>query len=123
MCFGVVIAKRNDNNCYKEEITNLLNDNIKRVEEYYLNKKLLSINPIVNLGKSIKTRRWIWRQGKVRKITSKTRNIFVPIDGFTKSKLESVIRARDELANLFKEFFDCEVIVGFIDKGNKEMNF
>ena len=79
MCFGVVIAKRNDNNCYKEEITNLLNDNIKRVEEYYLNKMLPSINPIVDLGNSMKTRRWIWRQG--------------------------------------------EVIVGFIDKENKEMNF
>lgn len=106
VCFGVVIVKRNDN--------------IKRVEEYYLNKKLLSINPIVNLGNSIETRRWIWRQGKVRKITSKTRNIFVPIDGFTKSKLESVIRARDELANLFKKNFDCEVIVGFIDKEIKK---
>ena len=60
--FGVVIAKRNDNNCYKEEITNLLNDNIKRVEEYYLNKKLPSINHIVDLGNSIKIRKWIYKK-------------------------------------------------------------
>ena len=60
--FGVVIAKGIDNNCYKEEMTNLLNDNIKRVEEYYLNKKLPSINPIVDLGNSIKTRRWIYKK-------------------------------------------------------------
>lgn len=218
VCFGVVVAKGIDNSGNIEEINNLLNDNIKRVEEYYVNKKvkeseeirpyreafrelninpnkymssieamtsrvvknkkLPSINPIVDLGNavslkylvplgahdiddkhddicvrfskeddvsipfgstdeesidkdeivyaignSVKTRRWIWRQGEVGKITSKTRNIFVPIDGFRHSNFESVIKARDELANLFKEIFNCDVIVGLVDKDNKEINF
>ena len=40
VCFGVVVAKGIDNSGDIEEINNLLNDNIKRVEEYYVNKKV-----------------------------------------------------------------------------------
>ena len=40
VCFGVVVAKGIDNSGNIEEINNLLNDNIKRVEEYYVNKKV-----------------------------------------------------------------------------------
>ncbi|WP_052233106.1 hypothetical protein [Terrisporobacter othiniensis] len=71
----------------------------------------------------MKTRRWIWRQVEVGKIISKTRNIFVPIDGFRHSNFESVVKAMDELANLFTEIFNCDVIVGIVDKDNKEINF
>ena len=40
VCFGVVVAKGIDNSWNIEQINNLLNDNIKRVEEYYVNKKV-----------------------------------------------------------------------------------
>ena len=40
VCFGVVVEKGIDNSWNIEQINNLLNDNIKRVEEYYVNKKV-----------------------------------------------------------------------------------
>lgn len=44
----------------------------------------------------MKTRRWIWRQGEVGKITNKTKNIFIPIDGFKSKNYDKIIKARDE---------------------------
>lgn len=75
------------------------------------------------VGNSVKTRRWIWRQGEVGKITKATKNIFIPIDGFKNSNLQRVIDARDELGKLLKEIFNCDVIIGFVDKNNREMDF
>ena len=33
----------------------------------------------------VKTRRWTWRQGENSKITEKSTNLFIPIDGFTEN--------------------------------------
>lgn len=71
----------------------------------------------------MKTRRWIWRQGEVGKITNKTKNIFIPIDGFKSKNYDKIIKARDEIATLHKEIFNCEVITGYVDKNQKEMEF
>lgn len=71
-------------------------------------------------GDSIRTRRWIWRQSEHGKITNESKNIFFPIDGFTDKNYDEVISARDELAALLKELFDCEVSVGFVDKHNNK---
>lgn len=76
---------------------------------------------IYSVGNKVSTRRWIWRQCEEGKITENSANIFFPIDGFKNSNYESVISARDELAALLKETFDCEVEVGFIDKDNREI--
>lgn len=78
---------------------------------------------IYAIGNSVKTRRWIWRQGEIGKITNNTKNIFIPIDGFKTKNIDKVISARDEIASLLKEIFDCEVEVGLVDKNNKEMEF
>lgn len=76
---------------------------------------------IYSVGDTVKTRRWIWRQGEVGKVTKDTKNVFFPIDGFKDCNLEKVIGARDELAYLIENIFGCEVAVGFIDKDNPEM--
>lgn len=76
---------------------------------------------IYSVGDIVKTRRWIWRQGEIGKVTEKTTNIFFPIDGFKDTNLEKVLGARDELASLLKDIFNCDISVGFIDKDNREM--
>lgn len=43
-----------------------------------------------------------------------------PIDGFKDKNYESIISARDELAKLLKDNFDCEVDVGFVDAENPQ---
>lgn len=76
---------------------------------------------IYAVGDTVKTRRWIWRQSENGKITEESKNIFFPIDGFIDKNYDSVMKARDELADLVKTIFDCEVKVGFIDKNNREI--
>lgn len=72
------------------------------------------------VGDKVRTRRWIWRQSEEGKIVPSTKNIFFPIDGFKNSNYDNLMKAREELANLLKEIFDCEIKLGFIDKDNRE---
>jgi len=84
------------------------------------------INELLYVSENeIRTRRWIWRQSEVGKITEDTSTVFFPIDGFSDVNKQEVLDARDELANKLKAIFDCEIITGFIDKDNPsiEINF
>ena len=72
------------------------------------------------VGDKVRTRRWIWRQSEEGKIVESTKNIFFPIDGFKNSNYDNLMAAREELASLLKEIFDCEIKIGFIDKDNRE---
>jgi len=66
-------------------------------------------------GNTIRTRKWIWRQMPVGKISEKTTNIVFPIDGFS-TNLETLFEARDFLAGSLKTFFNCKTRVGVIYK-------
>jgi DNA/RNA-binding domain of Phe-tRNA-synthetase-like protein len=66
-------------------------------------------------GNTIRTRKWIWRQMPVGKISEKTTNIVFPIDGFS-TNLETLFEARDFLAESLKTFFGCKTRVGVIYK-------
>ena len=77
---------------------------------------------IYAVGNRVKTRRWIWRQSEVGKITEESKNIFFPIDGFSDKNIESVMCSRDELSELLSKYFGCAVTVGFVDKDNPEFS-
>ena len=66
-------------------------------------------------GNSIRTRRWIWRQMPAGRINQSAKNLVFPVDGFTSNK-ETILAARDDLASLLKQHFNCNVRVGYIDK-------
>jgi DNA/RNA-binding domain of Phe-tRNA-synthetase-like protein len=66
-------------------------------------------------GNTIRTRKWIWRQMPVGKISEKTTNIVFPVDGFC-TNLEALFEARDFLASSLKSFFGCKTRVGVIYK-------
>lgn len=70
-------------------------------------------------GHTIKTRRWIWRQSDDGKIDETSTDVVFPIDGFLDRNLESIMKAREELASLLEEFFGCEVSVGNVDRDNQ----
>lgn len=70
-------------------------------------------------GNEVRTRRWIWRQSEVGKITEGTSDILFPIDGFTDVNLEKVIKARDELVYCIQKYFGRETTVGLLDKDNR----
>jgi DNA/RNA-binding domain of Phe-tRNA-synthetase-like protein len=88
-------------------------------EEEYLEDGEL----IYSVGNEVRTRKWIWRQSEQGKITKESKNIFFPIDGFKDKNYNSVINARDELAELLKKNFNCQVKVGFVDINNTEFEF
>lgn len=72
-------------------------------------------------GNTVKTRRWIWRQSDDGKITQETNHVFFPIDGFEDTNLEQVLQARDELAKILKEEFNCEIRTALINKQNNSL--
>ncbi|UHA74860.1 B3/B4 domain-containing protein [Paenibacillus sp. 481] len=70
------------------------------------------------VGNQIKTRRWIWRQSELGKITEESTAIMFPIDGFVGHNEEQVLAARDALASLLQRHFGADVQVGYLDKQN-----
>ena len=74
-------------------------------------------------GNDIKTRRWTWRQGNNGKIIETTSNIFIPLDGFKNFNQEELVKARDELALIFKNQLNAKVQVGLVDKDNNIYKF
>lgn len=69
-------------------------------------------------GPAVRTRRWMWRQSELGKITSSTRDIFVPIDGFAGFNSGEVEAARDELAALLRDRLGSRVTTGFADRAH-----
>lgn len=74
-------------------------------------------------GREIRTRRWIWRQSDRGKVTEESVNIFFPIDGFVRQNRSAVLAARDELANLIEQIFQCEVSTFYLDSGSRVVEF
>ncbi|MCY9373838.1 hypothetical protein MOF34_01430 [Bacillus sp. T17B1] len=73
------------------------------------------------VGNEIRTRRWIWRQSEIGKITSQSKNIFFPIDGFNHTNLEAVLSARADLSNICQDVLGCrEVQIGLVDANSSE---
>lgn len=72
-------------------------------------------------GHTVKTRRWIWRQSNDGKITEESKNLVFPIDGFMNIDKEDVLSATNELADLLKQEFKCEVKTGFVCHDNNSM--
>ena len=71
----------------------------------------------------VRTRRWIWRQSEYGKIIESSTNIIFPIDAFTDANYNRAIIARDDLSNLLKKFFNCEIITGILDSKNNFIEF
>lgn len=76
---------------------------------------------IYAVGEKVKTRRWIWRQSEVGKVTEHSRNVFFPLDGFVDRNRAQIIAARDRLAHCLTEYFHCEVKVGYVDTDCREI--
>ena len=70
-------------------------------------------------GNKIRTRKWIWRQSDQGKVTAESKNIFFPIDGFSDSNREIVIRARDELCADLERIMNAGTSKFFLDKNNR----
>ena len=68
-------------------------------------------------GDEVKTRRWTWRQGENSKVTEKSTNLFIPIDGFTEN-IDKITSLQNELIDILKNKLNLEVYSGLVDKNN-----
>ena len=66
-------------------------------------------------GNMIKTRKWIWRQSELGKVTAESRNIFFPIDGFTDYNSDAVLKACDGLAADLEQLLGGTTTRHFLD--------
>jgi DNA/RNA-binding domain of Phe-tRNA-synthetase-like protein len=67
-------------------------------------------------GTEIRTRKWVWRQGEVAKVTAETSRIFVPIDAFYGVTDQAARAARNELADAIGRFFGVAARVHWVDR-------
>lgn len=74
-------------------------------------------------GSQVKTRRWIWRQSEFGKITTESRDIFFPLDGFESINGKQVKAARDHLASLLEKHFHVTPYVGWVNQENPTCSF
>ena len=70
------------------------------------------------VGNQVRTRKWTWRQSNEGKIDDNTNYVFFPIDGFKGFNDDKVKSAIEELKEILKENFDCDVVSGYVDKEN-----
>ncbi len=74
------------------------------------------------VGHRVRTRRWIWRQSEIGKIVPSSTDIFFPIDGFVQINRDSILAARDELAEHCRSTFGCtDVRTGFVDNEHQSV--
>lgn len=66
----------------------------------------------------VRTRRWVWREGRKARVTENTQNIFMPVDGWVGLNDGQVRVACQELAKLFEEKLGAKCQVFFLDATN-----
>jgi len=79
-------------------------------------------------GHEVRTRRWIWRQSEVGKMTDETTAVFYPIDGLdgvNRDQTEAAIKEFTELlANYFMKSGSSMIVeTGIVDKDNPRIEF
>ncbi|CAN5770200.1 phenylalanine--tRNA ligase beta subunit-related protein [soil metagenome] len=66
------------------------------------------------VGSDIRTRRWVWRQGRNGLVQPEASNVFFPIDGFADRDLDSVEAAVNFLAETCRTALGAEVTQGLV---------
>jgi tyrosyl-tRNA synthetase len=72
--------------------------------------------PVYADQQEVRTRRWVWRQGRKARVTSHSKSIFFPIDGFANLNATEVKQATEELAKLLTDHLGAVCQTFYIDK-------
>lgn len=69
---------------------------------------------VYTVGNDIRTRRWVWRQGRNGLVQPEAISVFFPIDGFTDRTLDAVEAAVNFLAETCRTALGADVTQGFV---------
>ena len=74
--------------------------------------------PVYADDAEVRTRRWVWRQGRKARVTEASRNIFFPIDGWVGLTDGEVREASRQLASRLTDLLGAECQEFFLDKNS-----
>ena len=97
-------------------------DDCKEESNQYDSDKIVEGEPVYAVGRSVRTRRWLWRQMPAGRVTETSTNFIFPIDGFVGNK-DIIDAACDELVALIHEIFNVEAENGRITSEELEFRF
>ena len=97
-------------------------DDCKEESNQYDSDKIVEGEPVYAVGRSVRTRRWLWRQMPAGRVTETSTNFIFPIDGFVGNK-EIIDAACDELVALIRKIFHVEAESGRITSEELEFRF
>lgn len=72
------------------------------------------------VGNDIRTRRWVWRQGRNGLVQPEASSVFFPIDGFTDRTLDAIEAAVNFLGETCRTALGAVVTQGFVTAGAAE---
>ena len=73
------------------------------------------------VGSDIRTRRWVWRQGRSGLVSADALDIFFPIDGFADETFDAVVAAQNYLAEVCAADLSAHVETAIVDAGCPEL--
>ena len=75
--------------------------------------------PVYATASDVRTRRWVWRQSERAKVTTDSKTLLFPVDGFSDDPATAVQNATQELAQLVRIHLGpaARVSVAFLDAG------
>ena len=79
--------------------------------------------PVYADAAEVRTRRWVWRQGRKARVTEDSRNIFFPIDGWVGLNDEQVREATRQLKTWLTENLGAECQEFFVDKSQPDFEW
>ena len=93
------------------------------VKENNIDDDKLTIGEIIYAtGNSVRTRYWLWRQTPIARVTEKSENFIITIDGF-ESNREAIDSASKELVKLIKQHFNTDAISGIVNSKKPKFYF
>jgi DNA/RNA-binding domain of Phe-tRNA-synthetase-like protein len=74
-------------------------------------------------GDVVQTRKWVWRQSELGKMTLDTKDVFFQLVGFDDSSGSPLIKAMDSLEEIIRKKIGGTFVRYVVKQGNNEMEF
>ncbi len=74
-------------------------------------------------GNVVQTRKWVWRQSELGKMTLNTKDVFFQLVGFDDRPRGPLSNALDSLEETLRTKFGCSLVRHVVKQGSNEIEF